>query len=78
MKNKRKTSASTVKQNKRRLHSVEQDEGLNTADEEETNQIISQSIEFIPIDFNQEEREKVVLNFIFSIFEDLSFSRLKV
>jgi len=38
---------------------VEQDEGLNTADEEETIQTISPPIEIKPIDLSQEEREKI-------------------
>ncbi|CAF3498843.1 unnamed protein product [Rotaria sp. Silwood1] len=59
MNNKRKNSTSTLKKSKRRLHSVEQDEGLNTADEEETIQIISPPIEITPIDLSQEEREKI-------------------
>ncbi|CAF3650065.1 unnamed protein product [Rotaria sordida] len=59
MNNKRKNSTSTIKKSKRRLHSVEQDEGLNTADEEETIQTISHPIEIIPIDLSQEEREKI-------------------
>ncbi|CAF4419785.1 unnamed protein product [Rotaria sp. Silwood2] len=59
MNNKRKNSTSTIKKSKRRLHSVEQDEGLNTADEEETIQTISPPIEIIPIDVSQEEREKI-------------------
>ncbi|CAF2144928.1 unnamed protein product [Rotaria magnacalcarata] len=57
--NKRKSSTSTIKNSKRRLHNVEQDEGLNTADEEETIQIVSDPIEIIPIDLSQEEREKI-------------------
>ena len=47
-----------MKKGKRRLHSVEQDEGLNTADEEE---VISLT-ESVPIDelnLSQDEREKV-------------------
>jgi hypothetical protein len=57
--NKRKNPTSTIKKGKRRLHSVEQDEGLNTADEEETIQTISPPIEVKSIDLSQEEREKV-------------------
>jgi hypothetical protein len=65
--NKRKNNPiSTIKKGKRRLHSVEQDEGLNTADEEETIQTISLPIETkTPVnglDLNQEEREKVRFN----------------
>lgn len=52
--NKRKNSTATMKKSKRRLHSVEQDEGLNTADEEETIQTVSNVI-----DLGQEEKEKV-------------------
>jgi hypothetical protein len=65
MNNKRKNPISTIKKGKRRLHSVEQDEGLNTADEEETIQTISlpPPDEIIPNDLNQEEREKVVFHF---------------
>jgi hypothetical protein len=51
-----------MKKGKRRLHSVEQDEGLNTADEEEMIETISlpppEKI-IIPIDLSQEERAKV-------------------
>jgi hypothetical protein len=61
---KRKNSVSTIRKGKRRLHSVEQDEGLNTADEEET---IPPPDEIIPIDLSQEEREKVILNVCFSL-----------
>jgi len=59
--NKRKNPISTMKKGKRRLHSVEQDEGLNTADEEEIIQTISlpPPDEIIPIDLSQEEREKI-------------------
>jgi len=60
--NKRKNPITTMKKGKRRLHSVEQDEGLNTADEEETIQMISlppPPVEIIPIDLSQEEREKI-------------------
>jgi hypothetical protein len=56
--NKRKNATSTTKKGKRRLHSVEQDEGLNTADEEE----IIYLTESVPIDdlnLSQDEREKV-------------------
>jgi uncharacterized coiled-coil DUF342 family protein len=62
--NKRKNPISTMKKGKRRLHSVEQDEGLNTADEEEIIQTISlpPPDEIIPIDLSQEEREKVVFD----------------
>ncbi len=72
--NKRKNPAGTIKKGKRRLHSVEQDEGLNTADEEETIQTISIPVETLPVndnDLSQEEREKVILyldflyNFVF-------------
>ena len=50
-----------MKKGKRRLHSVEQDEGLNTADEEETVQTISlpPPEEIKPIELSQEERTKV-------------------
>ena len=59
--NKRKNAATAMKKGKRRLHSVEQDEGLNTADEEETIQTISlpPPEEIIPMDLGSEEREKV-------------------
>lgn len=56
--NKRKNATAAMKKGKRRLHSVEQDEGLNTADEEE---VISLT-ESVPIDelnLSQDEREKV-------------------
>lgn len=70
--NKRKNLVSTMKKGKRRLHSVEQDEGLNTADEEETIQTISLSPpdEIISIDLNQEEREKVKFDdfYLFEFF----------
>jgi len=61
MNNKRKNPISTMKKGKRRLHSVEQDEGLNTADEEETIQTVSlpPPDEIISIDLSQEEREKI-------------------
>ena len=50
-----------MKKGKRRLHSVEQDEGLNTADEEETVQTISipPPEEIKPIELSQDERTKV-------------------
>ncbi len=72
--NKRKNPAGTIKKGKRRLHSVEQDEGLNTADKEETIQTISIPVETLPVndnDLSQAEREKVILyldflyNFVF-------------
>ncbi len=61
--NKRKNPAAPIKKGKRRLHSVEQDEGLNTADEEETVQTISPPVEITPIELSQEEREKVIIYF---------------
>ncbi len=69
--NKRKNPISTMKKGKRRLHSVEQDEGLNTADEEETIQTISlppPPNEIISIDLSQEEREKVIFRILLSKF----------
>lgn len=50
-----------MKKGKRRLHSVEQDEGLNTADEEETIQtvVLPPPEERISIELDSEEREKV-------------------
>jgi len=60
-----------MKKGKRRLHSVEQDEGLNTADEEETIQTISlppPPDEIISIDLSQEEREKVIFSILLSKF----------
>lgn len=60
--NKRKNGLSTMKKGKRRLHSVEQDEGLNTADEEETIQTVivpPPSEERISIELSSDEREKV-------------------
>ena len=59
--NKRKNGISAMKKGKRRLHSVEQDEGLNTADEEETIQtvVLPPPEERISIELGSEEREKV-------------------
>ncbi|CAF1305699.1 unnamed protein product [Adineta steineri] len=58
--NKRKNTMPTNRKGKRRLHSVEQDEGLNTADEEETIQTMLPIVEeIIPMDLSQEEREKI-------------------
>ena len=60
--NKRKNPMVPMKKGKRRLHSVEQDEGLNTADEEETSQTVvlpPHPEERIPIELSSEEREKV-------------------
>jgi len=62
------------------LHSVEQDEGLNTADEEETIQTISNPVETLPVndnDLSQEEREKVILylDFLYSFVFILNRSK---
>lgn len=57
----RKNPSSTMKKEKRRLHSVQRDESLNTADEEE----IIQTVVFPPLEerisigLSPEEREKV-------------------
>ncbi|CAF1054636.1 unnamed protein product [Adineta ricciae] len=56
---KRKHPTSASKKSKRRLHSVEQDEGLNTADEEETVHTLAVPIEIASIELSQEEREKI-------------------
>jgi len=56
--NKRKTNTIVpAKKSKRRLHSVEQDEGLNTADEEEQQQQPTATVE--TFELPTEEREKV-------------------
>lgn len=56
--NKRKNlTSSTTKKGKRRLHNAEQDEGLNTADEDEP--IIIEPTAETEIDLTVEEREKV-------------------
>jgi hypothetical protein len=77
--NKRKNTVAIIKKGKRRLHSVEQDEGLNTADEDEVIQTISPPIEITPIELSQEEREKVILHYSFDFSNEffLLLNRLK-
>lgn len=71
--NKRKTNTIVAaKKSKRRLHSVEQDEGLNTADEEEPT---PNTIE--TFDLTAEEREKVIDKNVHSRSVILSLFRLK-
>lgn len=78
--NKRKTPITAMKKGKRRLHSVEQDEGLNTADEEETIQtvVLPPPEERIPIELSSEEREKVGARTCLLLIDlNMDVSRLK-